>query len=163
MNALILRILAAFATIVAACPRSADAAAPAGRYVVTAGSGPGNGTVYDTRTKLTWQQTMSSKTYTFDQAPLYCLAIGSSLGGTGWRVPTVKELLSLVDYSQSTKPFIDRTAFPGVPAGPSLEAGYFWSSSIVPGAMTYWWYVDFDSAVSAFDANYKAFNVRCVR
>ena len=57
MNASILRFLSAVAIIAVTLPTSADADAPAGQYVVTAG-GTGNGTVYDTKSKLTWQQTI---------------------------------------------------------------------------------------------------------
>jgi len=35
------------------------------------------------------------------------------LGGTGWRLPTLKELQSLVDYSQTISPRIDSTAISG--------------------------------------------------
>jgi hypothetical protein len=105
MNASIHRFLGALAIIAVALPTSADASAPAGRYVVTNG-GTGNGTVYDTKTKLTWQQTVSSTTYTWADAKTYCAGVGTSLGGTGWRLPTLKELQTIVDYSQSNP--IDR-------------------------------------------------------
>lgn len=46
-----------------------------------------------------------------------------SLNGRGWRLPTVKELVTLVDVSVASGPTIDSTAFPDTPSGP------FWSST----------------------------------
>ena len=83
------RIFGVSATLALVLSSSVDAAAPSGHYVVTAGSGTGNGTVYDTKSKLTWQQTISTATYTWADAKTYCAGVGASLGGTGWRLPTV--------------------------------------------------------------------------
>jgi Protein of unknown function (DUF1566) len=156
MKASILRRLGALAIIVVASPRSVDAAAPAGHYVVTAGSGTGNGTVYDSKSKLTWQQTVSSTTYIWAEAKTYCAGVGASLGGTGWRVPTINELQSIVDFSQ-TAPAIEPNAFPSTPSR------VFWSSSPVAGKPSYAWGVDFnDGYPFGPDVSYTFF-VRCVR
>src|SRR5208283_5394749 len=136
MNASIHRFLGVLAVIAVGLPTSASANAPAGQYVVTA-SGTGNGTVYDTKSKLTWQQTVSSATYSWVAAKTYCAGVGASLGGTGWRLPTIKELQSIVDLTQTTAPMIDPNAFPGAPSA------YFWSSSPVAGSPSYAWYVHF--------------------
>ena len=66
----------------------------------------GNGTVSDTSTGLMWQQDTDRQTgnkyyvlMTWEEALLYCENL--QLGGyTDWRLPTVKELRSLADYSQ---------------------------------------------------------------
>jgi hypothetical protein len=50
------------------------------------------GTVYDAKTKLTWQQTVSSSMYTWADAKTYCAGVGTSLGGTGWRLPREQEM-----------------------------------------------------------------------
>jgi hypothetical protein len=153
MKASILRLIVAFA---ASLPTMADADAPTGRYVVTAG-GTGNGTVYDTKSKLTWQQTVLS-TSTWANAKTYCLGVGGTLGGTGWRLPTVKELMSIVDYSKSTAPLIDPSAFPATPVG------WFWSSSPVAGSSSNAWYLDFRNGyVSSDPVSNPSNNVRCVR
>jgi hypothetical protein len=156
MNASILRLLGVLAIIAVALPRPVDAAAPAGHYVVTAGSGTGTGTVYDTKSKLTWQQTVSS-TYTWAAAQTYCAGVETSLGGTGWRLPTLKELYSLVDLSQTTGPYIDPTAFPSTPSG------YFWSLSPVAGSPSYAWGVYFGSGYANYFAVSNTYLVRCVR
>jgi len=111
MNASIHRFLGVLAVIAVGLPTSASANAPAGQYVVTA-SGTGNGTVYDTKSKLTWQQTVSSATYSWVAAKTYCAGVGASLGGTGWRLPTIKELQSIVDLTQRPPLLLTRTPFP---------------------------------------------------
>ena len=93
--------------VVAGVSTRARADAPAGRYVVS------TNTVYDNKTKLTWQRTPSSSSecpYTYVQAKDYCSTIGATLGGTGWRLPTVKELLTLIDWSKTNQGF--DSAFP---------------------------------------------------
>jgi Protein of unknown function (DUF1566) len=159
MNASIHRLLGVLAVIAVVLPTSAGANAPAGQYVVTAG-GTGNGTVYDTKSKLTWQQTVSSTTYyTWADAKTYCAGVGASLGGTGWRLPTLKELQSLVDYSQSTAPMIDPNAFPSTPASS------FWSASRLAGSPSNAWSVNFSGGGSGYgDAGCGYCDrVRCVR
>jgi hypothetical protein len=156
MNASTANFLRALAVIAFTLPASAKASAPAGRYVVTAG-GTVYGTVYDTKTRLTWQQAVSSTTYTWADAETHCVDAGVRLGGSGWRVPTVKELQTIVDYSQSSGPMIDPTAFPSTPAS------VFWSSSPVAGSTSLAWLVSFYGGYSnSYDVSY-AFNVRCVR
>ncbi len=117
MNDSVRWLLAVLALAAVASTGVANAAVPAGRYTY-----PAPGTVYDTKTKLTWQQTAPSATYSWTQALTYCAGVGKTLGGAGWRLPTVKELQTLVDESRSS-PSIDPTAFPGAPSTT------FWTSS----------------------------------
>jgi Protein of unknown function (DUF1566) len=155
------RFAGVMAIMVFTLTRLAGAAAPTGHYVVTAGSGTGNGTVYDTKSKLTWQQTVSSTTYTWSGVQTYCAGVGTSLGGTGWRLPTVKELYSLVDLSQTAGPYIDPTAFPSTPSDS------FWSSSPVASSPSRRWVVEFDRGdtyASDVSLSYTPpCHVRCVR
>lgn len=88
-------------------PLATLADAPADRYTIT------GGTVYDSKTKLTWQQTPSSTDITLTDAKSTCAGLGTTLGGSGWRVPTVKELATLLDYSRNG-PKADPTAFPSL-------------------------------------------------
>lgn len=118
MNARIAISLAAVAMAVGLAA-SARANAPVGRYQIS------NGTVYDTRTKLTWQQAVqgiSPAKITWANAKTYCATL-SLAGMVGWRLPTIKELLSIVDQSLRG-PSIDPNAFPSTPSG------YFMSSSV---------------------------------
>jgi hypothetical protein len=124
---------------------SASADAPPGRYVIA------NGTVYDTKTKLTWQQAPSASKYFLADAKAYC-------SGT-WRLPTVKELLTIVDDSRinaSGMPAIDPVAFPGTPAYG------FWSSTPPPGGGTGGWEVQFYSGFALSFGSDSRDYVRCV-
>jgi hypothetical protein len=130
----------------------AYANAPAGRYTVS------NGTVYDTKTKLTWQQSISATQYTWDGAKTYCTGVGSTLGGIGWHLPTVKDLLTIVDRSQSN-PAIDSVAFPSTPAS------QFWAMTPIAGGSGYAWYVNFADgyAGNRNPIPTTLFYARCVR
>jgi len=149
MNAHVARFLAVVAFATVAFTTSAHANAPAGRYTTA------NGTVYDTKTKLTWQQTVASGTYNWAGAKTYCA--GLSLNGTGWRLPTIKELQTIVDDSR-TNPAIDTTAFPSTPAD------WFWSSSPLAGSSSSAWsvYFDFGYSVTSDVSDFSNY-VRCVR
>jgi len=62
----------------------------------------GNGIVRDNVTELEWQQTTAPGTYTWEQALDYVAGMNSgsgTYGFTDWRLPTIKELSTLVDSS----------------------------------------------------------------
>jgi hypothetical protein len=124
---------------------------PAGRYTY-----PATGTVYDTKTKLTWQQTATSVMYAWADAKTYCAGVGATLGGTGWRLPTLKELQTIVDETREA-PSIDPTVFPGA------SADFFWSSSPVAGVPSFAWAVNFHWGASYVYALTSSNAVRCVR
>jgi hypothetical protein len=80
----------------------------------------GNGTITDNATGLMWQKcssgfsgtnctTGSDSSMTFNQATSTCAA-ASTGGHSDWRLPNLKELLSLVDYG--VVPSINSTYFP---------------------------------------------------
>ncbi len=94
------------------------ATAPAGRYLIS------SGTVQDSQTGLTWQQTISTTLYTPATAGPYCASLGS-----GWRVPTIKEMATIVDYTvASPGPTIDSTAFPNTPTGMQYMSATFFTT-----------------------------------
>ena len=128
----------------------ARAGAPGGRYTIA------NGTVYDTKTKLTWQQAASPSQYTWSAAISYC----PNTFGAGWRVPTYRELFTIVDTNATADPVIDTTAFPNTPAS------LFWSSSTVAGTTGSVWFVrftHFGGTGSVPTSSGDMFYVRCVR
>src|SRR5437868_3798480 len=96
-------------TLLCALLCSAYAAAPGGRYQYMGSSV----VVVDTKTNLTWQR-MQAAAMSWAAANAYCAnpSTATALGGTGWRLPTVKELLSLLDVSQPIEQRLDRSAFP---------------------------------------------------
>jgi hypothetical protein len=116
----------------------------------------GDGTVTDTSTVLMWQQQASSSTQTWEQALAYCE--GLNLGGhTDWRLPTIKELRSLVDYSRYN-PAINTTYFP------NALSSYYWSSTTYASNAYVAWGVYFfygDDSVSSGKPSSKY--VRAVR
>jgi hypothetical protein len=124
-----------------------EAAAPAGRYTIS------GGIVYDTKTRLTWQQSPGPSTYTLPAGEAYCAGLSS--GGLAWRVPTTKELETIVDPTLGA-PAIDPTAFPGTPLS------YFWTSTPYEPQSGDAWLVYFsDGSLAYVQTNYVT-NVRCV-
>lgn len=106
--------------------------------------------VRDTLTKLVWQRQASAAATTWADAKTYC-------ANAGLRLPTVKELLSIVDLKvASPGPTIDQKAFPNTPA-----TG-FWTSSPSAGATGGAWYVYFSSGHLS-DYGIGSVRVRCVR
>ena len=95
----------------------------------------GNGTVTDTSTGLTWQQDTPEDVVNWKQALAYCESL--SLGGdSDWRLPTIKELRSLVDYSRNN-PSIDITNFP------NTLPSFYWSSTTYASNISSAWGVFF--------------------
>lgn len=130
----------------------ARANAPAGRYSVS------NGLVTDTKTGLTWQQSFAANV-AFANASTYC----SSQGGA-WRLPTVKELLTLYDYSYPTEyVYIDQNAFGTVTTSNAI----FWSATALASDATQQWTVLFEQWVFNVEPGSvtggDVASVRCVR
>jgi hypothetical protein len=115
----------------------------------------GNGTVLDNTTGLLWQQSQSSANYAWGNASLYCK--GLSLGGysSGWRLPTLMELLSIVDHALYA-PAINGTFFP------ASGVWYTWTSSPAVGNAGYYWTVEFADGSTAMGDPSSAYDVRCV-
>jgi hypothetical protein len=101
-------------------------------------------------TGLVWEGTAAPGSYTQTQAATYC----ASKNGT-WRLPTILELVSLVDFTVAHPgPAINQTYFPNTPSD------YFWTST--PLAIGAAWYVNFnDGSTNSSDIN-ASNRVRCV-
>jgi hypothetical protein len=120
------------------------------------------GTVHDNKTGLTWQQTVPSAKYTWGSASTsgtaqnYCANLILN-GIPSWRLPTMKELLTILDYSVGG-PAIDATYFPNTPRN------YFWSSTPTAGSSNDAWIVDFNVGdTGGGEGAGNTLNVRCVR
>jgi hypothetical protein len=127
--------------------RAGTADAPKGHFSID------DQVVEDTATNLIWQRHAPDSAYTQQQATAYCRAL--SLDGGGWRLPTVKELHTLVDEGLAN-PAIDAEAFPDTP---SL---YFWSSTALAG-FAFVWSVSFLDGTDTWAPGENMQRVRCVR
>lgn len=85
-----------------------------------------DGTIADKATGLTWQQADSKKAMNWQDALGYCENL--NLGGrTDWRLPSVKELQSIVDYTRS--PQTSNSAAIAPLFAVTKAESYFWSST----------------------------------
>lgn len=86
-----------------------------------------DGTILDNSTGLTWQKGTTT-TYTWANALAYCNNNTAGLPGSGWRLPQIKELFSLIDFSvfSNYTPCINTTYFPGT------SFLMYWSATTYP-------------------------------
>ena len=94
-----------------------------------------DGTITDKETSLTWMKEDDGKTRTWSEAKEYAEGNKMKLPGKGWRLPTVKELISLVDY-EKYDPAID-------PVFTNTKSSYYWSSTRHASYSDGAWSVDF--------------------
>ena len=132
----------------------------------------GIGTVTNSATGLVWQKcsaglgttlgncsTGSISSYTWSSAISYCE--GLTLGGrSDWRLPNINELGSIIDFTKSSNPTIDSTAFP------NTQSSVYWSSSTYAQNTSLAWSVDFGYGVVTGSVSYFSKTgsgyVRCV-
>lgn len=132
------------------CVRGGPTTSPANRYVMTAG------TARDVRTGLTWQTMAFATTQLFDDAKASCAGLSLG-GGAPWRLPTVRELVTLIDEAREVVPMVP-TIFD---AGPKAR---YWSSTIRANPATATYAVDMNTAnVHQEDFTTEKMSVRCVR
>ena len=127
----------------------------------------GDGTVTDLKTELMWKQCSEGQDseefckgvasgYAWDkalQAPEDLNAGGGFAGHTDWRLPNIKELLSVVEKS-CVKPAINSARFPN-----TTGVG-FWSST---ASFNGTWYVNFQLGLSNYHFRGDGLKVRLVR
>ncbi len=141
-------LLVAVATVVISVAPAA-ALAPPGRYVVDVA------VTTDTVTGLMWQQTPASMSYDQAGAVAYCEGLALD-GHDDWRLPSLHELLSIVDPTRGG-PTIDSRGFPSTPS-----ANYWTRTPYAPVAGI-GWAVSFSSGASLPRATSITERVRCVR
>jgi len=122
---------------------SAAAVAPPNQYAVIA-----TGEVQDNYTGLIWQQAYSAATMPFAEAASYCSSLG--LNGQTWRLPSIRELATLVDEAQ-VAPSINRTMFPNTRYG-SRSDNWYWASHASRGNAQAAWALNFDDGFTGFNA-----------
>lgn len=118
----------------------------------------GDGTVTDTNTGLMWQQATGKGTGEYidsEVALSYCEYL--NLGGyTDWRLPTLKELRSIVDYSnhsQAINTFYFSNTYNGLYRTSTNSATY----------NSYKWVISFSNGEDEYDNYYASYYVRAVR
>jgi hypothetical protein len=118
----------------------------------------GDGTVTDNVTALMWQQSVSTSTmYAQGNASSNCSTL-TLAGHTDWRLPTIVELTSIMDYSVSSPgPTVNIGAFPGTPSGA------FWTATMLAGSSTYAWIINTYDGSTQYDTASAIHYVRCVR
>jgi len=99
----------------------------------------------------------TAETYTLDGAQNYCANLHWAGFESGWRLPNVKELSSIVNRKEIS-PSIDKNVFLETPSN------YFWSSTIYSGYTDFAFYVEFNEGFVGYeDKSSNSYNVRCVR
>jgi hypothetical protein len=135
-------------------PAGASAKAPPGRYVLDAE------TVTDATTGLRWQRGTSATKANRQGAAAYCaqlsLGTGPAMGAGSWRLPTIRELTSIVDR-RATQPAIDTAAFPGT------KFDLYWSSTHAAGKPGLGWGIAFSQGDTYFQQPTYTGWVRCVQ
>lgn len=102
------------------------------------------GEAYDAATNLTWKRCQVGQTYTGSGCeggePGYKWDVAQRTGDSTWRVPTEKEMATLIDPDKVDKgisPAIDNAVFPRI----AISTPPFWTSSHSSGASA--WYARF--------------------
>ena len=114
-----------------------------------------NSTITDDNTRLMWQKENDNTQRTWEDAKIYCA--NSSLGGySDWRLPSLKELQSVVNKDIHT-PSINQNYFP------NTYSSYYWSSITYVSSTPHAWYVHFGLGNGNGRKKTLSSYVRCVR
>lgn len=121
----------------------------------------GNQTVTDRATGLMWDQRETSL-MNWQAAMAYCEGL-SHASYSDWRLPNRNELQSLIDYTKTTAPLVNVTAFP------NTSSASYWTSTTTTQSISRAWNLSFANGrvdyVNGSGNNTKFTNnyVRCVR
>lgn len=99
----------------------------------------------DNQTNLIWKEFEEEGTYTYNEA--------LALHKDGWRLPTIEELLSIVDYS----------IYGPATKLPNTKESFVWSASASADGSNYAWYVYFYFGSSNYSYRDNSSGVRLVR
>lgn len=111
-------------------------------------------TVMDQGTGLEWQKSGDTKLYTWKDALDYCENISLD-SRTDWRLPNIRELKSLVDYSRY---------YPAVDPVVPCQSSIYWSSTTVANdTHLSAWSIFFANGDDLWKEKIESLQVRCVR
>lgn len=117
----------------------------------------GGAGVLDKETGLVWEQSPSTATR-YANGALYACYQKVVGGRSGWRLPSVEELATLVDTSVSGSPKLPT----GHPFS-NVQSYYYWSSTPNIYTTGYTWFVDFSNGAVDYGTTAFYANVWCVR
>jgi hypothetical protein len=151
-------IFAMFFLVVLAATAADDVAHAAGgeattRFVISADKT----TVQDNETGLAWQRVVTSDGFTWEGAFNYCKSLKLAQYKNDWRLPTLKELQSLI--TEPKKPslmYINSIAFPHTPSE------FFWTASANDTDVAAIFF-DMSKFPTGLGPNRSLGHVRCVR
>jgi hypothetical protein len=112
------------------------------RFIVL--SNWGGAAVLDRETGLVWEQSPTMERFEWVGAQAHCIDLNAG-GRTGWRLPAIQELMSLVDRSVSPGPTLP-SGHPFTNVGPSAGILFYWSATT--DTSTGAWAVNFDLGFS---------------
>jgi len=104
---------------------------------------------WEVKCTLVWHPTGSSQPLTWEQAKTYVLTLGND-----WRMPTIHELVSLVDYEKNR---------PMILGGLECEDSTYWAGTVYYSNSRRGWAVSFSSgSVGSKDLTSQHY-LRCVK
>jgi hypothetical protein len=123
----------------------------------------GGAAVLDRETGLVWEQSPTAppttpNAFIWEGAQLHCIDLNAG-GRTGWRLPTVQELMSLVDRSV---PFPGPTLPSGHPFS-NVQSFVYWSATTYAADASVAWGVFFGNGHVALDDKGNTLFAWCVR
>jgi len=116
----------------------------------------GDGTVSDNVTGLIWQQEDDDTRRIWEEACSYCDDL-TLAGYSDWRLPSKKELMSIVNYGTGIFLSIDITYFS------NTHGSFYWSSTTYVDNSSYAWDVNFSNGSVIHHSKSGNSYVRCVR
>lgn len=117
----------------------------------------GDGTVTDSVTELTWEKVTESGMFTLEAAQEHCANLSAErVGGIAdWRLPTRRELVSILDFGHTT-------AFPDI-FFTSTQGSFYWSATDLAADSTFAWGVlASDASVGFFQKEMSGARALCV-
>jgi hypothetical protein len=125
------------------------------------------GTVFDTKTNLTWKRCAEGQVYQSGRCegragewPWDSGVAKFGIDGSGWRLPNLDELNSIVE-TRCRKPAINLALFPDTPTDLSFD--WFWSSSPAFQPSPNAWFISFASGMELVGAKKTSSFLRLVR
>ena len=113
-------------------------------------------TVIDNTTTLEWQRQDDGVERNYDDSWDYCANLELD-GHNDWRLPRVKELLSIVDYGQNFFLTIEAVAFT------NTQDSRYWSATNLARTSSAAWVISFEGGFIDEDSKASESFVRCVR